>query len=49
MTGDRSKTNTIMVNREFRIESGETTSGGDKNVKMEKQSGYNSTLENGRA
>lgn len=49
MTGDRSKTDTIMVNREVRVESGETTSDGKENVKPERQWGYNSTLENSRA
>lgn len=49
MTGDRNQTNTIMVNREVRVESGETTGDSDKDVKeVERDWGYNRTLESGR-
>lgn len=50
MAGDRNRANTIMINKEVWVESGETaTIGGGSNVKeVERQWGSDGKLENGK-
>ncbi|KAI4096190.1 MAG: hypothetical protein LQ339_007037 [Xanthoria mediterranea] len=49
IASDKNKPNAITVNREVRVQSGETTSDDGDNMKRERQWGYERALENGRA